>query len=747
MPSVTVHTAANRSAGMKEAMGPWRLVRTLGRDLSGVYYSGRRDDGRRATLYVSSDIAATRGDAFGPLLRLHRDVEHPGLVCFRSVDRDGDEEFLLADAVDDAMASLRRRPRPDPGQTRTLGVALAAALVAAHDSGLVHGGLELDNVLWASGHAPRILGAGVASIGASTSTGVPAHSDVVGLGRLLCALVASWSPRGAAGAPAADSGIVELVRMLAEPGAALSMREAHALLAGEAAARPARATEDSAASSSIGDEGSDEPDDSASTGEAHTDVYLAAHDTIVSGSEGSLTEGSPSADAAMVRVPPADPRRGRPGDHVGRYRLLNRLGRGGMGEVFLAEDPTLRRGVAIKRIRPDFEHDRSFRARLRREAQLAARLGHRAIVQVFDLITTDDEVDHVVMEYVPSPSLHTLLAGGPMPVAEAVRIAIEIADGLAYAHQQGVVHRDLKLENILISLDGQPKIADFGLARRTAIASAAEAAFRESVTREGVVIGTVRAMSPEQIRGQDVDARSDLFSFGVLLYELVTGNSPFVAEADPVTMMRVLSARQLPACVALRDVPEALSELIDHLLEKDPAQRPETARAVCDRLRQFLDEPRPRSEPRAASQPSLTAPDRTTELAAAGSSELASPGAARDPELPAVRGSYRRVESSPGSGSGTDSGRYPSAPRNLRSKIQAPFVLAEIRALRSSIFKRSPEIQTALAIADKIEQTYDLRRADLFIPAFETFCAMLEPFAVTLRPGKKRRGGNAIIPA
>src|SRR5262249_45128141 len=158
------------------------------------------------------------------------------------------------------------------------------------------------------------------------------------------------------------------------------------------------------------------------------------------------------------------------------------------------EDPVLRRGVAIKRIRPGLERDRTFRARLRREAQLAARLNHRAIVQVFDLVT-GDAADHVIMEYVPGPSLHALLGGKPMAIAEAVRIATEIADGLAYAHQQGVIHRDLKVENILIGTDGQPKIADFGIARRAA--QAPGEVEQESLTRDGVAIGTSRAMSPE----------------------------------------------------------------------------------------------------------------------------------------------------------------------------------------------------------------------------------------------------------
>jgi len=144
-------------------LGPWRVERTLGRDLSGAYYAGRRDDGERATLYLLADeLAAARGELLTRLLRLHRDVRHPGLVRFRGLDHDGSDRFLIGDAVDDALVALRSGPRPDPGQTRAIGAALASALVAAHDHGLVHGGLELDNTLWAPNRAPQILGTSVA---------------------------------------------------------------------------------------------------------------------------------------------------------------------------------------------------------------------------------------------------------------------------------------------------------------------------------------------------------------------------------------------------------------------------------------------------------------------------------------------------------------------------------------------------------------------------------------------------------
>jgi serine/threonine-protein kinase len=773
-------------------LGSWSVERTLGRDLSGAYHAARHEDGRRATLYVpSGELAHAGGEALFRLLALHRDVTHASLSCFRSVEHDDGDVFLIGDAEDDALDTLRSGRRPVPGQTRPVGAALAAALVAAHDSGLIHGGLELDNVLWAPHLAPRILGTGVAALG-SADRATLAQGDILGLGRLLCAVVASWTPRGPGGMTTEDDDTVRLVRMLAEPGAVRSMREAHALLAGsDHAAAPRIAVDLAAATRVVRRAGSQapEPRDRAGSDADRTldhapeglvtDAPTDVHPTDVAGldrsgadelpTDAAITEVSGS-DVAAVRQPGSDL-----GSYLGRYRILSRLGCGGMGEVFLAEDPALRRGVAIKRIRPGLERDRTFRARLRREAQLAARLSHRAIVQVFDLITHDD-VDHMVMEYVPGPSLHTLLAGRPMAVAEAVRITAELADGLAYAHQQGVVHRDLKLENILISIDGQPKIADFGIARRAA--AIGDSPVRESVTGDGLVIGTSRAMSPEQILGRDVDARSDLFSFGVLLYELVTGASPFATSSDAATLLRVLHERHTPAATRVPAVPRALSELIDRLLEKDPARRPDRARAVRDRLQQMLDDTaRSRRGPYDASAiyPPAAPPIPSTGLAAntgvvamtaggplprrVGGAEIAAArgtGAHRraviaaDHELPRRAADGHRIDpdhdTAPPVARDPGIGRQPSTPRTLVSKIQAPFVLAEIRALRSSIFKRSPEVRSALAIADRVEHAYKLDRADLFIPAFETFCAIIEPFAMTVLTGTLRRIGYEIFP-
>ncbi|PYQ63524.1 MAG: hypothetical protein DMF53_09915, partial [Acidobacteria bacterium] len=250
-----------------------------------------------------------------------------------------------------------------------------------------------------------------------------------------------------------------------------------------------------------------------------------------------------------------------------------------MGEVFLAWDNRLKRRVAIKRIRHDQGLDAVLRQRLLREARAAAGLSHPAVVQVHDLIE-DAAGDCIVLEYVEGRTLAALLAeAGPLEPAAAVRLACEIAGGLAAAHAAGIVHRDLKPENVIVTPAGHAKILDFGLAHMCF--RAADDAF---VTQRGVLLGTFHTMSPEQASGDEVDARSDLFSLGVLLYEMLTGRSPF-RGANPVeTLNRVLS-EEPPRVDAVRPgIPGRLGELVERLLAKEPAERPESAAEVVREL-------------------------------------------------------------------------------------------------------------------------------------------------------------------
>lgn len=250
-----------------------------------------------------------------------------------------------------------------------------------------------------------------------------------------------------------------------------------------------------------------------------------------------------------------------------------------MGEVFLAWDDRLGRRVAIKRIRPGTDWARQGE-RFRREARAAARLSHPAIVHIYELVEGDGGLA-IVMEYVEGRTLADLTADGLPEPALVVRLAHDVAEGLAAAHAAGLVHRDLKAENVVVTADGRAKILDFGLAKPV-LADESE----ESLTAHGAVIGTFHSMSPEQASGGEVDARSDLFSLGVLLYEMLTGRSPFRGSNSLDTLRRVI-AHQPPSISALRpDLPGSLCNLIERLLAKDREARPRSAAEVAAALAQ-----------------------------------------------------------------------------------------------------------------------------------------------------------------
>jgi tetratricopeptide (TPR) repeat protein len=250
-----------------------------------------------------------------------------------------------------------------------------------------------------------------------------------------------------------------------------------------------------------------------------------------------------------------------------------------MGEVFLAYDDRLDRLVAIKRMRPDALRDPSRRERLRREARAAARLSHPNVVQVYDLEEDEEAGDAIVLEYVQGRTIAEMLRAGSLPVAEAVDLAAQVADGLAAAHAAGLVHRDLKAENVVVTAEGRAKILDFGLVKPL------DPGADSTLTEQGAVLGTYRAMAPEQAEGAEVDARADLFSLGVLLYEMLAGRSPFQGATPVATLRNLTGAAAQPLVMARPEVPEELAGLVHALLEKEPERRPAGAREVAVALR------------------------------------------------------------------------------------------------------------------------------------------------------------------
>ncbi len=281
-----------------------------------------------------------------------------------------------------------------------------------------------------------------------------------------------------------------------------------------------------------------------------------------------------------------------PGTRLGAYEIVAPLGAGGMGEVYRALDSKLKREVAIKVLPDAFAQDPQARARFEREALAVAALSHPNILSIFDF-GSDGGIAYAVMELLEGETLRAKLAAGPPPQKLAMDYALQIAKGLSAAHQKGIVHRDLKPENVFVGSDGHVKILDFGLAKRTAPEGAGDAtSARTGSTHTGpAVMGTLGYMSPEQVRGQDVDHRSDVFSFGTMLYELLSGRRPFKRDSAADTMAAILNEEPPALSESGRGIPLALEQIIKHCLEKSTAQRFQSARDVVFALETLSSPP------------------------------------------------------------------------------------------------------------------------------------------------------------
>jgi Tol biopolymer transport system component len=270
------------------------------------------------------------------------------------------------------------------------------------------------------------------------------------------------------------------------------------------------------------------------------------------------------------------------GTRIGPYEIASALGAGGMGEVFRARDTRLARDVALKILPEVFAGDESRRARFSQEARAAGGLNHPGIVAVYD-IRFEDGVFYIVTELVEGQTLRALLTEGRPPTRKAIDLAVQIAEALAAAHAAGITHRDLKPENIMVTFEGRTKILDFGLAKQAAASPSADGATQtQAITQDGMVIGTIGYMSPEQVRGKPVDPRSDVFSFGLVLYELLAGLRVFQRDTTADTMSAIL--REDPP-----DLPDsvspALTQIVRRCLEKEPSLRFQSAADLAFALR------------------------------------------------------------------------------------------------------------------------------------------------------------------
>lgn len=276
-----------------------------------------------------------------------------------------------------------------------------------------------------------------------------------------------------------------------------------------------------------------------------------------------------------------------PGTAVGRYAVVSRIGGGGMGEVFLARDTSLDRKVALKVLSPHLVADREHLVRFQREARHLAGLNHPNIVTIFSV----EEVNghHVLaMEFVDGHTLRRLISPGGLPVERFLEIATTLADAVAAAHDRGIAHRDLKPENVMVNESGRLKVLDFGLAKAGGAEHAASGASGATMTRQGVVVGTLPYMSPEQIDGRPTDHRTDIFSLGIMLYELLAGDRPFKGSSGARILSSILLEEPVPLERIREDIPADLAQLIHRCLQKDASLRLESAAALRDALHAAL---------------------------------------------------------------------------------------------------------------------------------------------------------------
>jgi len=267
---------------------------------------------------------------------------------------------------------------------------------------------------------------------------------------------------------------------------------------------------------------------------------------------------------------------------VAHYRILSKLGEGGMGAVFLAHDERLGRDVALKVLTPEFAHDPERLGRFLQEARLASALSHPNVAYILEIGETDGSW-FLAMEYVEGQPLSHRIAEGPLPLEEILRIGIQVADALEFAHAKDIVHRDIKPANVMLTPRGHVKILDFGLAKRGN--GKPNSADTQMLTTTGVVMGTVQYMSPEQALGREVDHRTDIFSLGVVLYEMATGRLPFSGPNATETMARILHDQPEAIARFNYDIPEELERATRKCLEKDRDRRYQSARELIVDLR------------------------------------------------------------------------------------------------------------------------------------------------------------------
>jgi serine/threonine protein kinase len=280
------------------------------------------------------------------------------------------------------------------------------------------------------------------------------------------------------------------------------------------------------------------------------------------------------------------------GRAIGRYKIITRLGTGGMGEVYLAHDTMLGRKIALKLLPTHFTTDKDRLRRFEQEAHAASTLSHPNVCVIHEVGETEEGHHYIAMEYVDGVTLRQHMTEARLKLSEVLDVAVQVASGLAAAHELGVTHRDIKPENIMLRRDGYIKVLDFGLAKLTEqpTTDVTTAAGVRVKTDTGVVMGTSSYMSPEQARGLAVDARTDIWSLGVMIYEMVTGEAPFKGETTSDVIVSILDREPQPLEYCRPAVPAELQEIVSKTLSKSREERYQTIEELAAKLKSLKQE-------------------------------------------------------------------------------------------------------------------------------------------------------------